>query len=179
MRALVFVICLSSVARADEESRVGWSFGTGTATALVSLAAGGALLAYRCDDSPKCDPAPWRRAGVHTMATGLALAPIFSHLIAREWKRAAWFGIAPAAFGILAIGLLEGMRPDDLLDSGAVTPRIVFAAALALELVASGIGLADSLMATDRLKKKKQPPPISLAPVIGPRLFGLTLGGFL
>src|SRR5438045_2839547 len=133
MRALVLLLCLSSVARADEEERrVGWSFGTGTALALASVAAGAALLAYRCGDSLSCDRAPWRRAGIHAMATGLALAPIFSHLIAREWKRAAWFGIAPAALGILAMGLLEGMRPDDLLDSGSVTPRIVFATALAL-----------------------------------------------
>lgn len=178
MRALVVLLCLSSVARADEESRAGWGFGTGVATALLPLAAGGALLAYRCDN-PKCDPAPWRRAGIHTIATGLALAPIFSHLIAGEYKRAAWFGIAPVVLGVVAMGLLEGSRPDDLLDSGAVAPRIVFAGALALELVASGIGLGDSLMAVERARKKKQSAAIGVSPVIGAHQFGLTVGGLM
>ena len=180
MRALVLLVCLSSVARADEETRAAWGFGTGVATALLPLAAGGALLAYRCpEDQPKCDPAPWRRAGVHTLATGLALAPIFSHLIAGEYKRAAWFGIAPVVLGVVAMGLLEGSRPDDLLDSGAVTPRIIFAGALALELVASGIGLGDSLQAVERARKKKQSLAIGVSPVFGAHQFGLTVGGLM
>jgi hypothetical protein len=179
MRVLVLMLLLSTAARGDEETRYGWSVGAGVGTALVSLAAGGALLATACSDSsnPNCEAAPQRRAGIHVMATGLALAPIFSHLIAHEYRRAIWFGIAPVVLGVLSMGLLEGSRPDDLLDSGAAGPRIVFGAALALELVASAIGLADSLMAGERIRAKKAV-PVTLAPIVGPHRYGLGLGGW-
>src|SRR5207302_10556821 len=116
------------------------------------------------DDNPK-------RAGVHVIVDGLALAPVVSHLVAHEWKRTLYFAIAPLACAAVAIGLLEGTT--DLLDEGAPPPRIAFGAAIALEIVASGIGLVDSMMAKDRAHRNR----IAVVPTFGRDLAGLSMGG--
>src|SRR5688572_6024449 len=69
----------------DGEVPLGWSVGTGCGLALVSMAVGGGI-------SAGSDRARARRTGVEILAGGLALSPAVSHLMAREWKRAAFFG---------------------------------------------------------------------------------------
>src|SRR4051794_15864607 len=74
----------------SEAPPVGWSVGLGFGLALVPMAIGGGLAATSDDLGTK-------HLGIELIAGGFALAPILSHLIAREWKRAAYFGIAPMA----------------------------------------------------------------------------------
>jgi hypothetical protein len=168
--AMFLVLALAGAARADDEPPVGWSAGVGFGLALVPMAVGGGIAAL--NDDPGV-----RRAAMHTFTVGLAVAPIVSHLIAKEWTRAAIFGAVPLAAAALAIGLLEGSRPDDLLGEGANAPRVTYGAALAVEIVATGVGLIDSLMAGERARKKKR--SIALVPSVGPSRVGLTLGGSL
>ncbi len=154
--------------KVDPDPPLFWSVAAGFATAIVPLAVGGSVLATagENDDSPK-------RIGVHLIIAGLALAPIVSHLISREWKRAAIFAAAPLACAAVAIGLLEGT--PNLLDEGAPPPRIAFGAALALEIVATGIGLVDSLMIKDRARKTH----VAVVPTFGRDQIGLSIGGTL
>jgi hypothetical protein len=181
MRRLVvggLVLCaLSQLAVADPagaakpyDPPLGWSVGAGVATAMVPLAVGGGLLATTQDSTVK-------HAGIEVIAAGLALAPVVSHLIAHEWKRAAIFGVVPLVFGALAVGLLEGYRKDDLLDDGTPTPRVAFGAALAVELFASGAGLVDSLMARERARTRSQTRGLRIVPTFGKNQIGLSLGG--
>ena len=74
------------------------------------------------------------------------------------------------------IGLLEGSRPSDLLGSGDPPPRVAFGTALAIEAVACGVGLVDSMMAGERWKKHHK---VMVAPQLGAGRFGLALGGSL
>ena len=169
MRALAFALLLiTAIARADEPPpKVAWSFAAGLATAVVPLAVGGGIVA----GASKEDVASLR-AGVHVIAVGLALAPWVSHLIAREWKRAAAFGVVPIAMMVVAIGVFEGQ--DLAIDGGNYGWRILFGGAIALELIATGIGLADSLAAGERWRARNK---VTFAPFAGPHGGGLALGG--
>jgi hypothetical protein len=135
----------------------------GVATALVPLAVGGAVAATSTGD----DLYSGRRGGLHTIAVGLALAPIVSHAAAREWKRAAVFGAITVALAALAIGLCEGMTA--YADFGPFEGRVLFPAALALELVVTSVGIVDSMMAAERWRDRHPAPP--------PNGFGIALGG--
>lgn len=172
---LAILAQLNGVAGAAPEAErrvpVAWSVGSGTGVALLGLAVGGGLLA-----TAQPGDLSLKRAGIYTIAGGLALAPLLSHLVAREWKRAVIFGIAPLALGAVAVGMLEAY--GDLLDYGSLAPRLVFGTALALELLASGIGLVDSLYAAER-KKPARALPVSIVPVFGPNRVGLAIGGTL
>jgi len=170
---LTIVTCATALAMAtarparagDDDSRPPPVLGPvlgGVATALVPLAVGGAIAATSTDDGYA-----GRRAGLHTIAVGLALAPIVSHLSAREWKRAAVFGAITVGLAALAIGLCEGMTA--YADFGPFEGRVLFPTALALELVVSGVGLVDSMMAAERWRDRHPAP--------APPGFGLALGG--
>src|SRR5262252_333971 len=74
----------------------------GVASAILPLAIGGGIAAgAELDDTAR------RRAGLDVLAAGFAIAPVVSHLVAREWWRALIFGIAPVACAAGAIGILE------------------------------------------------------------------------
>jgi len=173
MRALVLaaVLCASVTARAGDEQppSVAWSLSAGLVTAIVPMAVGGGVTALNDDPG-------MRRAGIDTMCVGWAIAPFVSHAVAREWKRAAIFSAVPVAAAAVAIGLLEGSRPDDLLGSGTPPPRVAFVAALAFEVLASGVGLIDSLMAGERFRKRHR---FAVVPELGAGRVGLGVGGHL
>jgi hypothetical protein len=151
----------------DDAPPVGWSVGIGFGLALIPMAIGGSLAATSDDLRTK-------HIGIELIAGGLALAPLISHLVAREWKRAGYFTIAPMVLAAVAIGILEGS--DSILDDGTAPARISFGAALAVELLASGVGLVDSLMAGERWKKRH---PLSIVPTVGRNSIGLSIGGLL
>jgi hypothetical protein len=159
----VIALARPALARSDDPL---WGFAAGLATAMVPLAVGGGLAAGSDSQTTKY-------AGIYTIAGGLALAPLVSHLVGREWKRALIFGALPVACGAAVIGLLAGQ--DNLLDGGGAPPRIAFGALLAVELFASGAGLVDSLMAGERRPRRA----LSLAPLVGRGQLGLVFGGSL
>jgi hypothetical protein len=165
---LLLITLAPRIARAEEKPPpVAWSFAAGLAMALVPMAIGGGIVA----SASNTDDAERRRAGVHVIGAGLALAPWVSHLIAREWKRAAVFGsVAVALFGGV-VAVFEGY--DIAHDGGNYGSRFVFGAALALELVAAGVGLADSLLAGDRWRARH---PV-IMPMALPSGGGVSIGG--
>lgn len=162
---LVAVIAAARPASGRELEPI-WGFAAGLATAMGSLALGGGLAAGSDSQTAKY-------AGVFVIAGGLALAPLISHLMAREWKRALVFGALPAACAATVIGLLAG--EDNLLDGGGAPPRIAFGAMLAVELFASGVGLIDSLMAGERKPRRTW----AVMPLVGRGQLGLAVGGSL
>jgi hypothetical protein len=167
-RVLVLSLLLTGVARAEEKPpAVAWGFAAGLALALVPLAVGSGLAATAGPED-----ITQKHAGVHMIAAGFALAPIVSHLITREWKRAAIFGAAPIAFMAIVMGVLE--NSEAILDRGPIAARVTFGAALALELLATGIGLADTLGAGERWRKKHN---VMLVPTVSQQGAGLSLGG--
>jgi len=173
MRAFlpILLVCASGLARAQEAEPppVAWSVSMGLVTAMVPMAVGGGITASYDDEG-------MRRSGIYAMTVGWAVAPFVSHAISHEWKRAAIFSAVPVAAAIVAIGLLEGSRPSDLLGSGDPPPRVAFGTALAIEAVACGVGLVDSMMAGERWKKHHK---VMVAPQLGAGRFGLALGGSL
>lgn len=157
-RATTLVVLLAGLSASADERRappVGWSVAAGLATAIVPLAVGGGVLAF----AEPGDRA-LRHGGIDAMLVGLMLAPAVSHLVAREWKRAVLFSIVPALSAAAAIGIFE--YREDVLDRGAPALQIALGAALAIELIASGIGLADSLGAAERARRRA--PAIQAAP---------------
>lgn len=166
--AAVAVAVCARPAHADPAEKLALgSFAAGLAVAMVPLAVGGGLAAT-------ADPSDQntKRTGIYIIATGLALAPIVSHLIAREWKRAAIFGAISVPFSVVAVSLLA--TQPDIIDAGTPPPRVAFGACLAIEIFASAAGLVDSFMAGDRLRRRTV-----IVPLVGRGQVGLAVGGFL
>jgi hypothetical protein len=138
----------------DEPPRVGLSLAVGAAVAIVPLAAGGATFAAR-------DEIDSRRAGIYTALTGLTLAPLASHLIGREYRRAAYFTIAPLVGSAVTIGLLES-HPE-LLDHGHPAMRVAFGIGISVAILGAVVGIADSAGAADRWRRRHRPAFDSLA----------------
>jgi len=161
---LVGVIAVARPASAREMDPI-WGFASGLALGMVTLAVGGGLAAGTDSQTAKY-------AGVFVIAGGLAAAPVLSHLVNREWKRALAFGALPAVCAATVIGLLAG--EDNLLDGGNAPPRIAFGAVLAVEIFASSVGLIDSMMAGER-----RPRRLAILPLVGRGQLGLAVGGFL
>jgi hypothetical protein len=164
---LALALATPGIATADElelEPRVVWSIGAGLFTALLPLAVGGAVFATHDDIDVK-------RASVYTMSAGLALAPVVSHLVAREWKRVL-FGVVPLAAFAATVALLQ-VEPS-VTVYGQPDTRTLFGLLLGLSAISSGVGLVDSLLAGERHKAR-----VTLAPTLGRGSYGLSLGGSL
>ena len=153
-----------SVAAEPAEPPVGWSIVAGMATALGALAVGGALTAT--------DSKSNKEAGTYVLMTGLTLAPVMSHLVAREWKRASIFGAIPAASLLGMVALLEA-RPEVLYEGNKNPTRIAYYVLMGFSVLSSAGGVVDSLWAGERARQHR----LTLAPVVMRDQYGLALGG--
>ena len=168
--ALATATARADVQPAEEEPKVAWALVAGSATALVPFAAGGAIFAGT-DDSAK------RRDAVVGMLSGLALAPIVSHLVVKEWARAGIFGAIPVAC-VVGIAVLLELRPSSTLF-GQPGDRLSFGLLISLAALSSGIGLADTLGAARRVehRPKRAHLPVLPLPFVTTRGGGLVAGG--
>jgi hypothetical protein len=165
---LVLPLPAASPAKPSLAERRAWSgIGVGVALAILPAAGGATLFSATDDIEPK-------RAGIYLLCSGIALAPIASHLIAREWRRAAYFGAVPLAATLGMVALVQ-LRPDVLLD-GDVPTRVLFAVLISVDVLAATVGLADSLGAAERARRRNTP-TLTLLPTLSPRSAGLALGG--
>lgn len=152
-----------------DEPKVVWGVVAGMATALVPLAVGGAFFAGT-DDTTK------RRDAIVGMLSGLALAPIVSHLVAKEWARAGIFGAIPVACVVGMSVLLEIHPSANLFAQPA--DRLSFGLLISLATLSSGIGLLDTLGAVRRADQKKRArSPVLPVPFATARGGGLVAGG--
>jgi len=174
MRALavVMVLAVGGAARADTTPEAPLaSLVAGVASALVPLAVGGGIAA-----SASVDDQPTRRAGMHVIAAGFAIAPFVSHFVAREWKRGLVFGALPLACSVAAITIME-LEPGTI-DLGTPASRISYGALLAASILFSTAGLVDSFMLGVRGRPLAPAPrAIAIAPLITTSGGGLALGG--
>ena len=164
--AAVVVSVLATHAAADEPDatppKVALSLALGATTALAPLAAGGATFAAR-------DDVDTRKAGIYTALTGLTLAPLTSHLIGREYRRALYFTAAPFAGSVVAIALLES-HPE-LLDHGHPAMRVGFGIGISVAILGAIVGVADSAGAKDRWRRRQRTSTFSLASLRGGEIF--------
>ena len=151
--------------RPEARPPVAWSFAAGVATGLVSLAVGGALLGSDSRDD--------RIAGSYVVMSGLTLAPAVSHLVSREWGRAGIFGGLPA-LGLVSMGALLAVHPAVLDEGNKDDTRVAYVVLLAWGVVSSAGGLVDSLWAGERARARNN---LTLAPLVAPGRYGLSLGG--
>jgi hypothetical protein len=171
--ALAAALVLSALARPAVAQTdvagppVGLSVGAGCLLTLGAMAVGGGLAASSSQERT-------RKTGFEIMAGGLVLAPVVSHGIAGEWKRATVFGAVTLAMAATAVGLLEGA--DQILDYGRPITRVPFGAALAVELMVTGVGLSDSLMAGERARARRR---VALLPLVHRDAVGVSLRGVL
>ena len=143
--------------------KVAWGLVAGTLTAMVPLAIGSGLYAESANDNH-------RKAATVTIAYGMTLAPIVSHLVVHEWKRAAIFGVVPlvCAFGVNA--LLE-LQPS-ATNYGSRGGRWAYGLLMSLNVVSAGIGIIDTLGARlryeDRLAAERRVAriPVLPAPIV-------------
>lgn len=179
LRSWGFGLCLLAIltgrpARAengedDGQARLAWSVGTGCGLALLSMAVGGGIAAgygYELERP--------RKTGMEIMAGGLALAPAVSHLMAAEWKRAAFFGgisLSLAAFTVVTVE-----RTSAVVEGGSYVSRVPFGIAVASQVAFTTVGLIDSLMAGERARSRQR---LALLPLVGSQALGLSLGGAL
>jgi hypothetical protein len=144
---------------------VAWSFIAGLGTSLLSVAVGGALMASDSRDD--------KIAGSYVLMTGLSLAPVVSHLTAREWGRSAVFGALPT-LGLLGMTWLLQVHPGVVDEGNKDNTRVVYAVLVAWGVVTSCGGLVDSLWAGERAGERAA---VSFAPILTRDQFGLALGG--
>jgi len=167
----VLAVLLGRPARAETtggepEVALGWSVGTGCGLVLVSMAVGGGVAAG-------LDGERSRKTGVELLSGGVALAPLASHLIAREWKRAALFG--GISLGLAAFTAVTVERTSAVVEGGSYVSRIPFGIAVAAQLTFATVGVIDSLMAGERARARR----VAVMPLVAPRAVGLSLGGVL
>ncbi len=146
---------------------VGLSLGIGLGVALAPMAIGGGLAA-------RSSAGTTRRRSLELLAGGLALAPVVSHMVAGEWSRAVVFGGITFTAAMLATALLESVNV--ILDDTKHPACILLGGTLAGLLVASGSGLADSLMAGERAGRRAR---VELRPSVGKGTLALALRGRL
>ncbi len=138
----------------------------GTATALLPLIVGGALLAE--DQSPRLEA-----AGVIVMASGFALAPWVAHGLQGSWRRAAIYGGVSL---VLSAGAVVAMEESDAFARTVGNRRrIPMKIFLPLAMGSSVFGVIMSAFDRDRAER---PPPLSLwmAPAVGGLSAGLCWG---
>ncbi len=132
--------------RDEPEPKVGWATVGGALTAIVPLAIGSSIIASTEDVGR-------RRAGSVTIAAGLALAPIVSHLAAREWTRAAIFGAIPVACFAGMVALLEVQPTADVY--GTRSGRLTYGLVLSFGVLSAGLGIIDTLGAARRTAERR------------------------
>jgi hypothetical protein len=156
---------LGVVAMPEPMPPVAWSFAAGLATGLVSLAIGGALVATNSHANEV--------TGTYVIMSGLTLAPVVSHLVSREWGRAAIFGGLPALSLAGMTALLQAHEP--VVDEGNKDDtRIAYVVLISWGILSAAGGLVDSLWAGERARNRNR---ISLTPTLGAGRVGLSLGG--
>jgi hypothetical protein len=129
----------------DREPSVVVALGTGTAVGVAPLLAGGVLFSATDDNALK-------RTGVYLVMSGLTLAPVVSHLVAREYKRAAIFGAVPLAALLTEVVLFQ-IDPD-VSAQGSGNTRTVFGIGITVGVLGAIVGLADSWGASDRWRAR-------------------------
>jgi hypothetical protein len=152
--------------------KVGWAIGAGALTALVPFAVGASLFASNFDVDR-------RTAASLVMAYGMALAPVVSHLVAKEWSRAAIFGAIPLACAV-GITVLVEVQPT-VTFYGTREGRWAYGLLLSATTLSAGIGVADVLGARGRWKERRQQRRAK-APIVPSPFFtsgggGVTVGG--
>lgn len=154
-----------AAAPAPSDPPVGLAIGTGASLAIAPLIAGGVLFASTDDDA-------LRRAGVYVLMAGLVAAPLASHLVVREWKRAALFAALPLA-ALVCNAVLFAATPD-VTTFGSATTRTLFGVALTAGVLGATVGLADTFGAADRARARRG--RLLVAPTLGTRGGGLLVG---
>jgi hypothetical protein len=135
----------------------------GSATAIVPLIVGGAMMAE--DQSPRLEA-----AGFIVMASGFALAPWVAHGVEGSWRRAAIYGGISLA---LSAGAVAEMEASDAFERRVGNrQRIPTKILLPLAMGSAMLGVVMSLFDRDRA----EPPPrlsLWLAPGVGGFATGL------
>lgn len=108
-----------------------------------------------------------KNVGLSVAGFGLALAPIISHVVVGEWKRAAAFGALPTATAIGAAVLLASR--DDAVFDGTTLSRSTFGALFSLTVFSSALGVVDAALAGERARA----PGLIVAPTLGKGHFGI------
>jgi hypothetical protein len=170
-RALAFAVAilLALPARADEQSELRGAYagiGLGTGLFVVAPTIGGTLEANYTDIDIK-------RGGMYLLTGGLMLAPIVSHLFAREWGRAALFGAIPTAAFVSVVTLLQ-LHPDIFYDGDVVT-RVTYGVMICVSALGSTVGMVDSLGAPGRIRARHR--SLAVVPGLVPRGGALFVGG--
>ena len=143
----------------------------GLATALIPLGLGSMHTAGATSDAD-------RDSGFMVAGAGLALAPIVSHLILGEWRRAAAFGAVPVASEILLVTQLS-TRPDSAFH-GTSLSRSAFGALVTFDLFGAAVGIYDAMLAGERAERDAATlSGFRLIPTFGPTRLGLSLSGTL
>jgi hypothetical protein len=154
---------VTSVARADElpafdltpppvvpetpGPKVAWGLVAGTLTAMVPLAIGSGIYAASASDNH-------RKIASSTIAYGMTLAPIVSHLVVHEWKRAIFFGIVPLACAVSVTALLE-IQPS-ATSYGTRGGRWAYGLLMSVNVFSAGLGIIDTLGARSRYDDRAQ-----------------------
>lgn len=145
--------------------QVGLAVGAGASLAIAPVLAGGVLFASTGDDG-------LRRTGIYVLMAGLVAAPAVSHLVAREWKRAAIFAALPLA-ALISNTVLFQVDPQVTTDGSAIT-RTAFGVTVTAAVLGATAGLADTFGAADRWRARRR---LLVAPVVGAGGGGVALGG--
>jgi hypothetical protein len=154
------------------EPNVRAAMAVGAAAMLLPGLVGGTRTALGADEGKKV-------SGLLFASGGFALAPIVSHMIVREWGRAAAFGALPAAMTIASSVLISQI--PDAVYRGDMTTRTTFGIFFGVGLLSSVIGLVDTSLAGERARERRRAKGSSLMvmPSVGKDSAMLTIGGLL
>jgi len=144
----------------------------GAASAMIPITLGSALASSGTDDGAK-------DVGLVVVGAGFALAPLVSHAVLGEWKRAAMFTAIPLATEI-GMAALVSARADAVFH-GTTLSRTTFGALLCVDVFFSALGVVDAALASNQSPKGRWfgSRGVVVAPTIAAGRVGLTVGGAL
>jgi hypothetical protein len=141
------------------------AFATGVAIAGASLAAGGAVFANNRSQTVRVD-------AIYLADGGLTLAPFVAHAMASGWKDGLTAALPTAASSAAMVGFLT--YEPHAVNRGEVLSQYTFSILLAASVFSSIFEVTRVLPLQPSESQR-----VSIAPSVGPREFGLRVGGRL
>jgi len=127
-----------------------------------------------------------QNAGIVIAETGLVLAPIAAHAVGGEWKRGIFFALAPLAFEIGMLVLIQQWG-ERLVTLAPLGTQYLYSAMFTGTVLSSAVGVVDASFVSRRAASEAPPapPPPSapphawVAPMFDRNGGGIEFGGFL
>lgn len=147
----------------------------GAGAAMIPITLGAVLTSSGTTDAAK-------DRGLAVVGAGFAIAPLVSHMVLGEWKRAAIFTAVPVLSEVGMIALFSSR--SDAVFHGTELSRTTFGTLMCFDAFFSVLGVVDAALASSQNPKGRwgfgsRGRGVLVSPTVTAGRFGITVGGAL